>query len=129
MLLLRQRFFCLNQLLVLKVISLFLLGELAYLLVHFLLFSFEHPELGLECGLVLPLRLLDLLLDLDELSHKDVSLGLMLVDLGLDATADLLEAVQTHRVLNLNMGVALVVCEAARIYKVPNLEVFFRLEG
>ena len=65
MLFMRQLIFGLHQFLVLEFICLLVLSELLQLPIHLLLFSLEHPELSLECRLVLALRLLYFLLDLD----------------------------------------------------------------
>ena len=97
--------------------------------IHLLFFGLKHPELSLKSPFILLLGLLYFLLNFLQLPHEDVSLGLVLEDLGLDSADDQLEAVKAHRILDLDVTLAVFVGSASSVNQVPDLELFFSLEG
>ena len=97
--------------------------------IHLLFFGFKHPELGLKSPFILLLRLLYFLLNFLQLSHEDVSLGLVLEDLGLDSADDQLEAVKANGILDLDVTLPVFVGGAPSVNQVPDLELLFSLEG
>jgi hypothetical protein len=97
--------------------------------IHLLFFGLKHPELGLKSPFILLLRLLYFLLNFLQLSHEDVSLGLVLEDLGLDSADDQLEAVKAHGILDLDVTLPVFVGGAPSVNQVPDLELLFSLKG
>jgi len=97
--------------------------------IHLLFFGLKHPELGFKSPFILLLGLLYFLLNFLQLPHEDVSLGLVLEDLGLDSADDQLKAVKAHGILDLDVTLPVFVGGAACVNQVPDLELLFCLEG